>query len=232
MKPFRVLSLRHQLCLAAGLVALAMSGLVLVHPQPWVWELAVTRRVQGWTWLHAPLQVISWPGNDVLLQGLLLLLICSLLARYGWRREARTLAVAGSGAFLLNLGIKALVARARPTSDAVHLYVAAGGWGFPSGHVMFYTAFYGGLGCFARRKLPPGGKRTVTLALCVILVGLVGLSRIFLGAHWLLDVVAGYGFGLAWLLAVGAPLWQADGLASPDPKTTPSAASRQVENHG
>jgi undecaprenyl-diphosphatase len=97
---------------------------------------------------------------------------------------------------------------------------------------MFYTAFYGGLGCFARRKLPPGGKRTVISALCATLVGLVGLSRIFLGAHWLLDVVAGYGFGLAWLLVVGAPLWQADGPVSPAVKTTPSAVSRQVEHHG
>jgi undecaprenyl-diphosphatase len=232
MKPLRVLSLRHQLCLAAGLMALAMSGLVLAHPQPWAWEVDLTRQVQGWTWLHGPLQVISWPGNDVILQSLLLMLVCSLLARHGWRREARTLALVGSGAFLLNLGLKALVARTRPTADAVQLYVAAGGWGFPSGHVMFYTAFYGGLGCFARWKLPPGGKRTVIVALCVILVGLVGLSRIFLGAHWPLDVVAGYGFGLAWLLAVGAPLWQADGLASPAPKTTSPTAPRQVENHG
>ncbi len=232
MKPLRVLSLRHQLGLAAGLAALAMSGLVLAHPQPWAWELALTRHVQGWMWLHTPLQVISWPGNDVLRQGLLLLLICSLLARYGWRQEARTLAVAGSGAFLLNLCLKALVARARPTSDAVHLYVAAGGWGFPSGHVMFYTAFYGGLGCFAYWKLPPGGKRTVILALCAILVGLVGLSRIFLGAHWLLDVTAGYGFGLAWLLAVGPSLWQAAESASHTPGTAPSAASKPAENHG
>jgi len=232
MKPLRVLSLRHQLGLAAGLAALAMSGLVLAHPQPWAWELALTRQVQGWMWLHGPLQAISWPGNDVLRQGLLMLLVCSLLARHGWRREAQTLAVAGSGAFLLNLGLKALVARARPAADAVQLYVTANGWSFPSGHVMFYTAFYGGLGGFACRKLPPGSRRTVILSLCAILVGLVGLSRIFLGAHWLLDVVAGYGFGLAWLLAVGAPLWQADGLASPAAHTTPSAAPRQVEHHG
>ncbi|WP_204318274.1 hypothetical protein, partial [Serratia marcescens] len=45
MKPLRVLSLRHQLGLAAGLAALAMSGLVLAHPQPWAWELALTRQV-------------------------------------------------------------------------------------------------------------------------------------------------------------------------------------------
>jgi undecaprenyl-diphosphatase len=232
MKSFCPLPLRYQIGLVAGLAALAMSGLVLVHPQPWAWELAVTRWVQGWTWLYLPLHVISWPGNDVILQGLLLTLVCSLLAWHGWRREARALAVAGSGAFLLNLGLKALVARARPTADVVQLHVAASGWSFPSGHVIFYTAFYGGLGCFARRKLPPGGKRTVISALCATLVGLVGLSRIFLGAHWLLDVVASYGFGLAWLLVVGAPLWQADGPVSPAVKTTPSAVSRQVEHHG
>lgn len=199
---------RHQLCLAAGLAALALSALVWLHPQPWAWEVALTRWVQGWLWLYLPLQVISWPGDDVILQGLLLLLVCSLVARQGWRREAQTLAIVGSGAFLLNLALKALVARTRPTADVVQLHVTAGGWSFPSGHVMFYTAFYGGLGCLAGRKLTPGGKRTVVIALCAILVGLVGLSRVFLGAHWPLDVLAGYGFGLAWLLAVGAPLWQ------------------------
>ncbi|MGQ9897550.1 MAG: phosphatase PAP2 family protein [Acidobacteriota bacterium] len=210
-----------------------MSWLVQGHPQPWPWELAVTRWLQDWTILHIPLQVISWPGNDVIFQGLLLMLICSLLARCGWRREAWTLAIAGSGAFLLNLGLKALMARTRPTADVVQLYVTAHGWSFPSGHVMFYTAFYGGLGSFAFYKLSPGSQRTVILTLCVILVGLVGVSRLFLGAHWLLDVVGGYGFGLAWLLAVGAPLWEADPDRRPAVlKAALPAAPRQAENRG
>ncbi len=155
-----------------------------------------------------PLRVISWPGNSVIVQGFVLMLICGLLARGGWRQEARTLAYVGVGAFLLNALLKAWLARPRPTPDVVRLYSVAAGWSFPSGHVMFYTAFYGGLAAFARAKLPHGSRRTVITALCAILIVLVGPSRIFLGAHWLTDVAAGYAYGLAWLWLTGAGLWQ------------------------
>ncbi|MFQ3581680.1 MAG: phosphatase PAP2 family protein [Chloracidobacterium sp.] len=204
----------------AGLTAVAFSALVVVHPQPLAWEIAFTRWVQQWTLLYLPLAAVSWPGNSVAIQGLGLVLICWLLARHGWRREARTLAWVGVGVFLLNLGLKALVGRPRPTAEVVTLYAAAHGWSFPSGHVMFYTAFYGGLVGFAGGKLSPGISRTVIMALGALLVGLVGWSRIFLGAHWLTDVIAGYGFGIVWLLLIGRPLWRPSLL-----ETRPATAS-------
>ncbi|MCS7080856.1 MAG: phosphatase PAP2 family protein [Chloracidobacterium sp.] len=186
----------------------ALSVVIGAHPQPFGWEIAVTHWVQQWRWLHAPLLVVSWPGNSVVVQGLILMLICGLLARGGWRREARALAVVSVGAFLLNALLKAVVARPRPTPELAQLYIATDGWSFPSGHVMFYTAFYGGLAGFAKAKLPRGVKRTALYWLCVLMAGLVGPSRVFLGAHWLTDVLAGYGYGLAWLRLTGAALWQ------------------------
>ncbi len=199
---------RSALMMAAVLAASALSAVIIAHPQPFAWEVACTRWIQRQDWLYLPLAAISRPGDSVLAQGGLLLLICGLLARRGWQREARTLAWVGVGGFLLNVALKALVGRARPTGEVVQLYVAARGWSFPSGHVMFYTAFYGGLAGFARRRLAPGIERAAITALCATLIGLVGLSRVFLGAHWPTDVAAGYGYGLAWLLATGAALWQ------------------------
>lgn len=218
-----------RLVVAASFIGAAAVAVGL-HPQPFSWEVAVTRWVQQAGWLHAPLWAVSWPGNSVPVQGFMLMLVCGLLARGGRRREAQTLAYVGVGAFLLNLLLKAWVARPRPTPDIVQLHVAASGWSFPSGHVMFYTAFYGGVAAFAQTKLPRGAKRTVIIALCGILVALVGPSRIFLGAHWLTDVLAGYGCGLAWLRLTGAALWRSS-RASETVAASPARAITSPKRH-
>ncbi|OYT72806.1 MAG: hypothetical protein CFK52_04120 [Chloracidobacterium sp. CP2_5A] len=222
----------------ALLAAVALSAVVVAHPQPFAWEVTLTRSVQRQAWLCLPLQAISWPGNSVLAQGSCLLLACGLLARHGWAQEARALAYVGVGAFLWNIALKALVGRSRPTGEIVQLHVAANGWSFPSGHVMFYTAFYGGMALFAQSKLSPSVKRASLIALCATLVGLAGVSRVFLGAHWPTDVAAGYGYGLAWLLLIGRPLWQANpqggapGLAESDLAPSGAAAAQATERSG
>jgi undecaprenyl-diphosphatase len=67
---------------------------------------------------------------------------------------------------------------------------------------MFYSVFFGFLLFLAWRYLRPGWPRGVVVALLAALILLVGFSRIYLGAHWLSDVVAGY-------LVGGLVLWAA-----------------------
>lgn len=105
------------------------------------------------------------------------------------------LAQAGGG--LLNEGLKLLFKRPRPsfTDPFVHLE----SWSFPSGHAMGSLIGYGLLAyllviTFKRRPL-----RVVIVALAVSLVLLVGFSRMYLGAHYLSDVVAGFAAGSMWL---------------------------------
>lgn len=95
--------------------------------------------------------------------------------------------------------IKRVVRRERPTDRLVHVARVINEPGFPSGHVMHYLSFYGFLAAAALANLRPSRLRSAVVAGCVSMIGLVGPSRVYLGAHWPSDVAAGYLFGGLWL---------------------------------
>ncbi|HBY93427.1 MAG: phosphatase PAP2 family protein [Ardenticatenaceae bacterium] len=96
---------------------------------------------------------------------------------------------------VVNSLIKIAVGRPRPAAPLVQVFRHAAGRSFPSGHVMLYTVFFGFLFFLAWTRLPHSFWRALALILTGGLVLLVGPSRIYLGAHWLTDVVAGYILG-------------------------------------
>jgi len=69
---------------------------------------------------------------------------------------------------------------------------------FPSGHVMHYTNFYGLLIYLLATNWKPGRLRNTLIALCTGMIATIGPSRIYLGAHWPSDVMAGYLYGGLW----------------------------------
>lgn len=95
--------------------------------------------------------------------------------------------------------IKRVVRRERPTGRLVHVARVINEPGFPSGHVMHYLSFYGFLAAAALANLRPSRLRRAIVAACVAMIGLVGPSRVYLGAHWPSDVMAGYLYGGLWL---------------------------------
>ena len=101
------------------------------------------------------------------------------------------------GGMLLNVVLKNVFHRARPHFDDPILTLSS--YGFPSGHTMAATCFYGVLAAFAVWKIRTWSGRLVALALAVFLIVLVGFSRIYLGAHYLSDVLGAMAEGLAWL---------------------------------
>jgi len=118
----------------------------------------------------------------------------------------------GVGAMALTLTLKGAFALERPpgaeTAVAAEtvpralrsFYAAAAtgdGFGFPSGHAIGTTAIWGGVAWFAR-----GGNRRRRLAVAGSIVAVVGFSRVALGVHYAVSVVAGVLVGLAYLLAV------------------------------
>jgi undecaprenyl-diphosphatase len=96
--------------------------------------------------------------------------------------------------------VKYVVARPRPTLEHVRV---SGEWAhesFPSGHVTFYVCFFGFLFFVAFALLPRGSfVRRVALVLTALPVALVGLSRIYLGAHWPSDTLGAYLLSGLWL---------------------------------
>ncbi len=94
---------------------------------------------------------------------------------------------------------------AAPVDPPVWVYRDELSYSFPSGHVMEYVMLFGLLMWLAYRCMRPGALRTLTLVGMGLLIGLVGVSRIYLGAHWLTDVVGAYLAGaacLAWAMWV------------------------------
>jgi undecaprenyl-diphosphatase len=70
---------------------------------------------------------------------------------------------------------------------------------FPSGHVTSYMALFGFLFYLIYALMRPSLLRSALGAVFGALIGLVGLSRVYLGAHWASDVLGGYCFGFFWL---------------------------------
>lgn len=104
----------------------------------------------------------------------------------------------GGGAYL-NYLLKVLYHRPRPD---VPWAPPEAGFAFPSGHAMVSLTFYGMAAYLVVRRVLPWPKGWPVILLAVLLVGLIGLSRLYLGVHWLTDVIGGYLAGAVWLTAL------------------------------
>jgi undecaprenyl-diphosphatase len=110
-----------------------------------------------------------------------------------WRLLALFLAVA-IGQAVLNI-LKVIFQRPRPKTD---MYVFS--YSFPSGHVFSATVIYGFCIYLTFRFIKNATVKWMVSALLALLILLIGFSRVYLGVHWLSDVLAGYATGFAWLL--------------------------------
>ncbi len=114
-------------------------------------------------------------------------LSCALLYLAGFRRDTLYAASVFCFAFALDCGLKLALHIARPDSPPVPV----SGFSFPSGHATMATAFFLTLCIVLRRNFRSQAARAGLIVLAFFLSGLVGLSRMYLGAHWLSDVVGG-----------------------------------------
>jgi undecaprenyl-diphosphatase len=119
-----------------------------------------------------------------------------LAARRSWYRLlAFVLGMAGGS--LLNILLKHFFHRQRPVLE--NPLVTLSSFGFPSGHTMGSTLLYGLLAIIVANAIGKWRWRVFTLAGAALWVALIGLSRIYLGAHYLTDVLGAIAVGLAWL---------------------------------
>jgi membrane-associated phospholipid phosphatase len=155
-------------------------------------------------WLHGRatdpftdvFRVITWCGNFMTLLAVTLVAVVIL-----WRRRERTDAVfvtlAFLGAQVLSTGMKLGFRRDRPFfPDPL---ATESTFSFPSGHALVSLAVYGSIALVLARRLSSHAQRAVLLGGTALLVLAIGFSRLYLGVHFLSDVLAGYAAGLAWL---------------------------------
>jgi len=99
---------------------------------------------------------------------------------------------------ILNWIVKRLIKRPRPTKELVTVVRVINEPSFPSGHVMHYINFFGLLIYLLATNWRSGKLRNLLILVCTALIALIGPSRVYLGAHWPSDVMAGYIYGGLW----------------------------------
>jgi membrane-associated phospholipid phosphatase len=105
---------------------------------------------------------------------------------------------------VLNALVKRLIKRQRPTKELVTVVRVINEPSFPSGHVMHYTNFFGLLIYLLATNWRSGRLRNILITICTGLILCIGPSRIYLGAHWPSDVMAGYVYGGLWFAGLMA----------------------------
>ncbi|MFJ4295769.1 phosphatase PAP2 family protein [Curtobacterium sp. NPDC089689] len=111
------------------------------------------------------------------------------------------LVAASGGSLLMTVAGKDLIGRARPPlADAVPPYEHSAS--FPSGHTLNATVVVGTIVYLLVLRQSRLVVRVWTIAVGTAFVLSIGASRVFLGHHWLTDVLAAWALGLAWLAIV------------------------------
>ena len=152
------------------------------------------------------MQVLS-DLNGVLAIAVLTALAAALLAsRRSWT-WLLVLVLVVPGGMLVNSLMKLAFHRARPSFD--HPLVVLNTFSFPSGHVAGATLFYGFLVAFFVAHSGDWHRKVMALLAALAMIALVALSRMYLGAHYLSDVLAAFAEGSAWLTlcVIGVQTW-------------------------
>ncbi|MEH3046212.1 phosphatase PAP2 family protein [Sphingomonas adhaesiva] len=192
----------------AGLLAVLLLGFSILDDVPLAWDRAIilalrvpgdTRQPIGPDWLHQAMVDITALGSGTVLTLAVVVAVGLLLVRRLWLTAALVLAATVTGS-LLAAQAKFFFHRTRP--ELVDHLVPVTGLSFPSGHATNSAIVYLTLAGLLAQVERGHRARSYTSAVAILLVGAIGVSRVYLGVHWPSDVVAGWCAGTGW-----AALW-------------------------
>ena len=161
----------------------------------------VRSAVHGWAspGLTSFMRTMTWIGSVKFLVPLVAVCVAAFLyAR--WRRAAFLLLIAVGGAIPLDAALKVAFHRRRPVPFFDTPLPAT--YSFPSGHALFAFCIFGVLASITTARTERVWLRAVIWMFAVVLVFLIGLSRVYLGVHYPSDVVAGYLAAAIWVSAI------------------------------
>jgi membrane-associated phospholipid phosphatase len=189
-----------------------LAGLLVLTGGAWVFGVMAEELAEGDTevdmrfadWLHEHastgwtefFEFVTFLGNVPTLVA-----VTFVAAVVLWRKrqtaELQLLLLAVVGTQILTFGLKLGFERERPFfSDPL---ATENTYSFPSGHASVSLAVYGTLGYIAARHASTRRAQLGWLGAAALLVLLIGFSRLYLGVHFLSDVIAGFSLGLAWV---------------------------------
>ncbi len=140
--------------------------------------------------------ISSLAERDVLMAVSLVLILYFLYKKEP--KNAFLIAVIFYGGIILNKILKEIFQVPRPTAALIPV----DGYSFPSGHAMSAVIFYSLLVIIFYKKIENNILKNSFVAVNILIIFLVGLSRIMLKVHSIYDVISGYVFGLLWLFIV------------------------------
>jgi membrane-associated phospholipid phosphatase len=201
--------------IAAAVAVGVITAIVVMHPYLSL-DAQLQDDIQSTNWgpITLTFPFFTWLGGPggITMQVFVIVAVL-LLNRRAWR-----LALAGLAGGLSYLSIVHLINRPRPTADQIlRVTEHPGSTSFPSGHLIFITISAGVLMlCLGHRYLPRWARPIGWVVVAGIVLA-VGLDRIYGGAHWPSDVLAGALIAVAWLSFVVSVRWISDrALASKD----------------
>jgi membrane-associated phospholipid phosphatase len=175
---------------------------VLAHAYAYFeWDVRINHAIRGVTLPgFGPLMIgLSWLGSGLVPT---VLVMGSGMALYAarFRLEGILCMIGVTLGAVMNSLMKLAIARPRPDPNLIEVMRHYDHNSFPSGHVVFFTTFFGFLLFLSYVLLKRSPLRTVALIVLGLLIGLIGVSRIYIGAHWPSDTVGAYLVGGVWLM--------------------------------
>ena len=169
---------------AAAFIALAFSvanEAMLVGIDLTISDWVQSARSAATDWMVV---LVTLLGDATALTLIAISVVLALLLRRAWAAAGLSALAFISTPIIVKL-IKTFIGRERPTAD---LYSGVESFSFPSGHMTNSTVIYGALAIFAAHALK-GVPQKLAVGGFVLLIALIGFSRVYLGAHWPSDVI-------------------------------------------
>lgn len=202
------LAIRSRLTIQPVSLALSAVSLLLFC---WLAEQVIAQRTQPFDpavrgflhghaspFLTATFRLITNLGDwPVVMSGSIALLL--LYWFRGWLDCLRLLLFTLVGAGILDGALKFAFHRERPDPFFIAKPTS---YSFPSGHSLISLCLYGLIAGISASRLHKRWQRAAVWTTASLLIGAIGLSRIYLGVHWPSDVLAGYAAAILWMSAV------------------------------
>lgn len=192
---------RLEIILGIGLCLYGILAALAYRYAYFSWDLRLARLIQSidFAGFDSLMTWTSAPGNGWAAWALTIVTSTALALLRLKLEGIICLISAGAGA-LLDRVMKIVIARPRPDQAVVQVLGDFKHESFPSGHVFFYVSFFGFLFFLTYVLLKRIPLRRIMLVMLVVPLLLIGVSRVYLGAHWPSDVIGAYLAGGVWLL--------------------------------
>jgi len=145
------------------------------------------------------MEAFSFLGSVGTITSLCLVILAALLYLRR-RRMAALLGITMIGMVVLDEALKLSFHRPRPVA---FFGPTPSSYSFPSGHAFGALCFYGVLAAILAPRVRGRIAKWAVWSAAVLLIAMIGFSRIYLGVHYPSDVVAGYAAGAVWVAAIG-----------------------------